>query len=188
LYTCTIGFERAQYISTLFGSGNERWPAPTKIYALNPGERSNDKVENYREIETVTPLSKKINVTIDDSYGIDNTNDFEKHLFQFIRSGEACGKLGLISWKHTEIPKLAHRLGCGPDQGCPTKFDEMDYDSVWEIRYSYRKAQYAPYAEADAKKHKDTPWGILPEWFIVGKVEQEDFDPLAFSKLLGSYK
>ena len=184
LYT---GFERAQYISTLFGNADERWPAPSKIFALAPGERNNEDVKNYREIETVTPLSQKVNVTINDSYGIDHKKRLSVDLFEYLRSGEACGKLALISWKHQDIPSLAHRLGCGPDQGCPVTFDQIDFDSVWEIRYTYKKPKYAPYPEADATKKKYKGWGLLPEWRTFGKVEKEAFDPLAYDKKLGIY-
>lgn len=182
-----LGFERADYIATLFGNHDEKWPAPTKIYALAAGERSNKAVENKREIETVMPLSKKIKVPIDDKFGLHNKADFTNHLFESLRSGDVCGRMTLISWKHSDIPNLAHRLGCGPDQGCPLKFDDMDFDSAWQIRYSYRRAQYAPYPEAEAQKKKHKPWGLHPEWWIFGKVEKENFDPLAYSKKMGTY-
>ena len=182
-----VGFERAKYIATLFGDNDERWPSPARIYALAPGDRNNDLVKNWREVETVTPLSQKLNVPIDASYGLNDKNDFADHLFGLLRSGEACGKMALISWKHGDIPSLAHRLGCGPKQGCPTDFDEMDFDSAWEIRYMYKKEQYAPYPIAEEEKKKHKLWGLHPEWWVFGKVEQENFDPLAYSKEIGTY-
>ena len=189
----STGFERAQYISTLFGNGNERWPSPTQIYALAPGKRKDATVQNWREVETVTPLSQKINVPINDSFGLNNGQEFAQHLFKEIRSPSSsgtsnmCDKVILISWKHADIPTLAKRLGCGPTEGCPIEFDNMDFDSTWQIKYTYRKAQYSPYPEAEiaSKKHMHKPWGTYPEWWIFGKVEKENFDPLAFSKISG---
>ncbi len=181
------GFERAKFLATLFGNGNERWPSPYQIYALSPGARNNKLVQNMREIETVTPLSQKINVSIDDSYGLSNIDQFTSHLMKSMRSGDFCNKMVLISWKHDNIPNLAARLGCGPNNGCPTKYDDMDFDSAWELRYVYRKEEYATYPVAEKKHKKHKPWGLHPEWWVFGKVEKEGFDPLAFSKELGTF-
>lgn len=62
-----IGYERSVYLSTLFGdSDTSRWPAPSYIFAEGPGHRNNPKKMNFREVETVGPLSKKIGVEVDD--------------------------------------------------------------------------------------------------------------------------
>lgn len=181
------GFERAEYISTLFGHGDERWPAPSFIYALSPGDRNNDKIENWREVETVKPLSDKLNVPIDYKFGIHEKKKFANDLLAKLRDGNVCGKIALISWKHDNIPELAQLLGCGPDQGCPTQFDDTDFDSAWQIRYTYKKPTFSPFPAAEAKEKKHKSWGVAPEWSIYGKVEKEGFDPLAFSKEQGTY-
>mmetsp|Transcript_23579 Transcript_23579/g.28998 ORF Transcript_23579/g.28998 Transcript_23579/m.28998 type:complete len:400 (-) Transcript_23579:2869-4068(-) len=185
-----VGFERADYVATLFGNGDERWPAPSKLYALAPGARNNDIVENHREVETITPLSVKLNTTINVSYGMDHRKELANELFGYIRSGRVCGKTVLISWKHSKIPHLAHSLGCGPNQGCPTAWDDdYDFDSAWQIKYTYDKEKYSPYpaAEKKKKKKKEHKWGKHPEWQIYGSVQKEGFDPLAFSKKDHSY-
>lgn len=62
-----VGFERAVYLATQFGSHpHERWPSPSYIFAEGPGERRNTKKMNFREIETVGPLSEKVGVKVDD--------------------------------------------------------------------------------------------------------------------------
>ena len=62
-----VGFERAVYLATQFGShSHERWPSPSYIFAEGPGERRNTKKMNFREIETVGPLSEKVGVKVDD--------------------------------------------------------------------------------------------------------------------------
>ncbi len=182
-----IGFERANYISTLFGNDDERWPAPSRLYALNPGSRANKDVQNWREVETIMPLSKKLNLTIDSSYNLKDVNDFAHHIFGLLLSGEICGNIALVSWKHDDLPKLAQRLGCGPKEGCPLTYDDMDFDSVWEIQYTYKKEQYSPYPAAEDKERKHKTWGLYPEWWIYGKVQKENFDPLAYSKKQGVY-
>lgn len=61
-----VGYERSVYIASLFGDDKERWPAPSYIFAEGPGQRRNKDKMNFREIETVGPLSQKIGVPIDD--------------------------------------------------------------------------------------------------------------------------
>ena len=184
-----MGNLRSQYIATLFGNADERWPEPSYLYAMAAGERHNDLVKNWREVETVEPLSKKVNVEIDESYGFPEKKSFVKHLYKQLRSGKMCGKVAVISWKHHDIPHFTHSLGCGPKNGCPMTFDEDDYESIWQLTYSYHKEKYAPYVEEDktlnrVKNHK--PWGLYPQWWIYGSIQTEGFDPLAFAKMNGS--
>ncbi len=179
----TMGFERAHYISTLFGAEAEaRWPAPSYLFALAPGERHNKHVNNYREVETLQPLSDKIGVPIDSSFGMDNKKDFSDHIFSLLRSGKMCGKVALISWKHQDIPHLARSLGCGPADGCPkTWASSNDFDSTWQILYSYHKQLYPSFA-IEEKKNSHKSWGQHPRWWISGHVQKEGFDPLQFMK------
>ncbi len=185
-----MGNLRSEYIATLFGnSSDNRWPVPSFIYAMSAGERHNDFVNNWREIETVQPLSSKVNVTIDQSFGFPEKKKFVKHLFKMLREGKMCDKVAVISWKHHDIPHFSHSMGCGPDNGCPMSFGEDDYEAVWEITYSYHKEKYAPYVVEDTSKHgisKRRPWGEYPQWWVYGTVQQEGFDPLKFAKERGS--
>ena len=81
---------------------------------------------------------------------------------------------------------VSHSLGCGPDEGCPNKWDELDYDTSWQILYSYHKQRYLSFAIGDKKKGKENKsWGQDPQWFISGASEKEGFDPLEFSKKNG---
>jgi hypothetical protein len=183
-----IGFERAKYIATLFGDEPEaRWPAPSYLFATAPGERNNDKVHNWREVETLQPLSNKTGVEINDKYGVHNKKKFAKHIFHLLRSGKMCGKVAVVSWKHEDMSHLARKLGCGPEDGCPSEWaGAEDFDSTWQILYSYHKQLYPSFAIED-KRYKHKVWGQHPEWWIAGYVEMENFDPLEFGKLNGVY-
>jgi hypothetical protein len=65
-----VGFERAVYLSTLFGDReHERWPSPAFIFAEGPGQRRNQRKMNFREMETVGPLADKVGVKVDDRCG-----------------------------------------------------------------------------------------------------------------------
>jgi hypothetical protein len=59
------GYERSVYLASLFGDDNERWPAPSAIFAENPGRK---KKMNFREIELVGPTSMKLNGAYDALY------------------------------------------------------------------------------------------------------------------------
>ena len=135
-----MGYERSEFLATLFGKSEDtRWPVPSFIFATAPNERHKSEVLNWREIETVEPLSKKFNLTIDQSFGYPEKQNLANHIFTLLRTGEMCGRLAVISWKHHDIPHLTHSLGCGPEQGCPMHYDDMDFDSAWEIKYSFHK-------------------------------------------------
>lgn len=174
-----VGFERSVYLSSLFGDGDERWPAPSHIYALGPGGRHNKHKLNFREIETVGALSEKVDVPVDYSFKEGDTNKLARTLLHLIHSGEMCGKLAVVSWKHSNIGHLAHRLGCGPNQGCPVDYKGKTFDEAWQLKYVYRE-----FSHSDRKSLK-LPSG--PEWKIFGSAQPEGFDPLAFSKRSGDY-
>jgi len=184
-----VGFERAKYIATLFGNDAEaRWPAPNYLFATAPGDRNNEFVQNFREVETLQPLSEKTGVSIDTKYGLKDEKKFAEDIFQLLRSGDMCGKVALISWKHEDIPRLARKFGCGPEDGCPLKWaDDVDFDSTWQISYSYHKQLYPSFVKNE-KKNKHKVWGKHPEWWISGYVQMENFDPLQFSKKIGGYQ
>lgn len=117
------GFERSVYLASLFGDGeHDRWPLPSYIFALSPVGRDNARKMNFREIETVEPLATKAGITIDDSYPVHRAAELASEVLTFLQSGQMCGKLTVISWKHSEISHLARKLGCGPFEGCPVSF------------------------------------------------------------------
>ena len=134
---------------------------------------------NFREIETVGPLAEKSNVTIDDSYTIHHAKQLADNIHTFLRTGEMCGKVALVAWKHSNIGHLAHHLGCGPVQGCPLDYSGRTFDNAWQIKFTYRVSDHS--AEKDLELPKK------PEWEVFGSVQPEGFDPLAFSKKMGDY-
>ena len=174
-----VGYERSVFLSTLFGQGNERWPAPSYIFALGPGNRRNHQRMNFREIETVGPLSQKTGVLVDDSFTIKHTKYLAQTLLAILQSGDMCGKVAVISWKHSDIGPLAHELGCGPLNGCPYRYHGKTFDEVWQIKFVHRDFKHSV--------HKSLKLGQSPQWKVFGSVQQEGFDPLAFSKLVGDY-
>lgn len=178
-----VGYERAAFLPTLFGDGDERWPMPSYIFALNPGDRGTRWKKNFREVELILPLAEKANVTINAGYGTEETSRLAKDFHHMLKSGEACGKLAVVSWKHEDLPRLARRLGCGPIEGCPVDYRGSTFDQVWQIKFVYRVPMHATTkhdAKRDIKPHKAS-------WWVYGSTQLEGFDPLKFSKKVGDY-
>mmetsp|Transcript_21971 Transcript_21971/g.33562 ORF Transcript_21971/g.33562 Transcript_21971/m.33562 type:complete len:465 (-) Transcript_21971:23-1417(-) len=206
-----VGFERAAYLATLFG---DRWPNPSKIYAL---ETKRNHHQNLREIETVRFVALNAEVEIDEEYGTDQTKELADTIVKsIVQSGEnndpnthdnnMCGKLVLVSWKHSDIPRLARHLGCGPLQGCPIDYRGSQFDQVWQIKYVYRNMHDFSKAMTTAMisaaheepegggrrqlarmKHPLQPQRQQQRWEVFGNVQYENFDPLAYSKQVGDY-
>lgn len=174
------GYERAAYLATIFGDKKEdRWPLPSFIYALTPGKRHNKSKKNYREIEMVRPLASKANVTVNADFDVHADHQLIRDIFGKLRTGDICGKIAVVSWKHSEIPHLAHKLGCGPNQGCPSDYPSKSFDQAWTIKFVYQQLM-----------HSEFKSGWLPDhalWEIYGSVQPEGFDPLSFSKKAGDY-
>ncbi len=112
-----VGYERAEYIATFFSNNKDHDSeiedlnhihVPSYLFATSPGHR-NPHVKNYREIETLQPLSSILGVEINSKYGMNNKEELTKHLFELLKHGDLCGKVALISWKHDDVPRLARR-------------------------------------------------------------------------------
>jgi len=178
-----VGYERAAYLPSLFGDDGERWPKPSYIYALNPGGRHNKWKKNFREVELILPLAEKANATVNADYGESHTSQLAKEFHDMLKSGEMCGKLAVISWKHEALPRLARHLGCGPVEGCPLDYRGSTFDQVWQIKFVYR----VPLHPTTKKEAKREMLPHNPSWWVYGSTQLEGFDPLAFSKHAGDY-
>jgi hypothetical protein len=191
-----IGYERAKHLPTLFGKG-ARWPAPSHLYALTPAREGH---WNYRQWETLDPLSTHLGVET----SIVEHYDFVDEYFTMLQAGDLCGRVTVIAWKHEYIPDLANSLGCGDENGCPSTYDENDYDTVWQLKYLYHAAtethedeaglvvdnSTAPtdggprrYLKALPVAHSQSQKG----WNLYATVSAQNFDPLAFSHQAGDY-
>lgn len=107
------GFERAAYLATLFGDDKkERWPAPSSIYALKTGGRGHRKhTSNFREVETVQYIADKHQLDVNEQYTTSNHKHLANDLLESVMNGDQCGKLTVIAWKHSDLPRLAQLLG-----------------------------------------------------------------------------
>ncbi|GMI39252.1 hypothetical protein TrCOL_g10209 [Triparma columacea] len=166
------GLKRAEFLPTLFGdTKDERWPTPLALFARPPeGKRG-----VMREIELLTPLSESIGVPIQSKgYEINNKIEMVEDIFNGISSGEWCGGVVVVSWKHENIPKLTNQLGCGPLQGCPEHYPVHEFDSIISIRYLFSTPEFS------SKKSGKIEKG--PIWTVSGSVQKMGFDIVAEDK------
>ena len=130
------------------------------------------------------------NIPIMDKFGTNSEDDLSKEIFRMLQTGDACGKLILICWKHSDIPRLAQHLGCSSNEGCPLEYFHEQFDQVWEIKYVYEieDAEIPPtmaLAESEDNRVLDSSDGGT--WKVFGSVQQQQLDPLEFSSRAGDY-
>lgn len=175
-------------MASLFGSKKSaRWPNPTHLYALSP-ERGDHW--NFRQFETLQPLSDNIGVEI----GILAEYDVQEPFFSLLQSGKTCGQVVLVSWNQY-IPELSLMLGCGPDQGCPSSFPDDEFDLVWQLKYVFHPSKgnhvgetnLTSATDGDNRRRLKHHGYAKHGWNVYATLTREYFDPLAFSKSVGDY-
>ena len=152
------GFEGK--VSSPSSKQKPQFPTPLKLYALSAGRPRGSKQkihhENFREIETITPLSDKFNLKVDERYGINQENELAADFFASLTDSVSMNvqnmKMGIlkdkhsnlcksgmtiVNWKHSRIPILANALGCGKNEGCPKRYKGKDFDTMWLLTFQY---------------------------------------------------
>ncbi|ORX82912.1 hypothetical protein BCR32DRAFT_292305 [Anaeromyces robustus] len=125
----TMGWRRAQCIRDKFiaNEGDFKDLTPKKIYAQKASKKDETIPDSRRQIETVAPLARQLDLTID--------NRFTS--FQLDELSEDIGKLSadqypvLVSWNHDEIKNFLINFGM-QYQIAPT-YPSKRYDLVWII-------------------------------------------------------
>jgi len=130
------GFERADALAKVIP---DHFPKPDFLIATKKSKGSD------RPAETITPLSKALNETIE---ATEKDDDFAKVAQEVLTDPKYDGKVVLIAWHHGKIPELAKALGV---TDAPEKWNASVFDRVWQITYENGKANW-----------KDLPQKALP--------------------------
>jgi hypothetical protein len=120
------GKERAAALPKLFEVSDKKpkpFPTPDFIFATKNTKHS------HRPLETVTPLAKKLKLTIDSEYA---DAEYGKLVDQIFQNAKYKDKTVLISWHHGMIPQLAEKLNA---TGAPSSWKGSVFDRVWQITY-----------------------------------------------------
>jgi len=121
------GKERAEALRKLFKKTDKRpdpFATPDFIFATKDSKKS------HRPRETVTPLAKKLELKINDSYA---NEDFAKLAKELFSDPKYSGKTVLICWHHGTMPELAAKLKA---TDAPKHVKDTVFDRVWQIEYS----------------------------------------------------
>jgi hypothetical protein len=120
------GKERAAALHELFEKSEKRpmpFATPDFIFATKNSKKS------HRPLETVTPLAKKLKLTIQSEIA---NEDFPKLAEELFGNPKYADKTILISWHHGTIPMLAEKLKA---TGFPESWKSEVFDRVWQITY-----------------------------------------------------
>jgi phosphohistidine phosphatase SixA len=84
-----------------------------------------------RPIETITPLSEKIGVTIDSTIA---DRDYPLLAEEILNDAKYEGKLVLVCWHHENIPALALALGAS-EANIPNPWNPDVFNLILSLRY-----------------------------------------------------
>lgn len=116
------GSKRAQalvgYLPATFG-------APDFLIAARTSDRSR------RPVETLEPLAVATNLAINEKFDDEEVDELVALLGEKKRYR---GKSGIVSWRHSDIPRLVAALGA-PAGTLPGDWDADDYTTLVDITY-----------------------------------------------------
>jgi hypothetical protein len=128
------GKKRAEALPGLFKKSETRpepFPTPDFIFATK------DSNDSHRPLETVTPLAKKLGLTVNTEYRDKETSKLADEIFH---NPKYAGKTVLICWHHGQMPALAMALQA--TTGVPEKVKATVFDRVWVLTYDQGKATF----------------------------------------------
>ena len=103
----------------------ETFGRPDFLVAAKSSDRSR------RPVETIEPLAAALDLEIKSKFDDDEFNDLVTALSE---NRAFRGKFGVISWRHSNIPRLVATLGA-PADTCPGEWDQSDYTTLVDISY-----------------------------------------------------
>ena len=105
-----------------------RFGTPVAIYAM---ARSHPDHGSLRPIETVTPLSSALGITLNTNYQKD---DYQAMANAIMSNPKYMGKMVLICWEHTVIPQIVQAFGYKTG---PQNWDgDAYFDRTWVLNFS----------------------------------------------------
>ena len=108
------------------------WFAPNEFSDTGPSEAgSNGSGTSKRPLETITPLSLKLGLTLTATPGSKTPKQYAKTDYPQMRDDAlGCPGVVLISWEHGEIPQIANQI-LGSEKISPPSWPSERFDMVW---------------------------------------------------------
>lgn len=122
------GYQRANALVGFFETDARvtRFGLPVAIYAMAPKQGGG----SLRAIETVAPLAKSLNLSVNDNY---TRPEVQAVANEILNNPAFDGRMVLICWEHAEIPPLAQALGATL---APLSWKGSVFDRAWVIDFS----------------------------------------------------
>lgn len=123
-----FGWQRAGALACLFAPSRGPLQSPListpgVIFAAPHGGKADDESQSHRPMETVTPLSQLLGITL----RTDFANGQEAEVAQAAMAEQG---VVLVCWQHTDIPLIANAI-VGNDTTVPQKWPGDRFDIVW---------------------------------------------------------
>jgi hypothetical protein len=133
------GQERAAALIPFF-MGNPQmleFGTPVAIYAMSPTKSPEDNT-SMRAIETVQGLADALHLQLKKHH----RSEYHAMAEEILNCPDYEGKMVLICWEHTVIPKLAEALNA---EGFPKNWPSAIFDRCWMITYGPSEKDTPPF-------------------------------------------
>jgi hypothetical protein len=104
----------------------ETFGPPDFLIAAKSSNRS------CRPVDTIEPLAAALGLEIK---SVDDVEEGQTLALALGSKRAYHGKFGVISWRHSDLPRLVASLGA-PINTFPTEWDDADYTTLIDISYS----------------------------------------------------
>lgn len=123
----STGFTRANFLINFFtnSSFSKKYNVPQNIFASKP----EDELGSIRSIQTVIPLSKSLNISINTSFKRD---EFDALAKEILNNPDYNNKTILISWPHKRIKDIVNSLGVTKFK---KKWKDNTFDRLWIVNF-----------------------------------------------------
>ena len=122
------GEKRADLLSSIFDGS--KFSTPQRIFA----NYYDDRIDCERCIQTVTPIAKKLNLSVNSTYGYNvwlGGNELAAQAFRHVISIRKVPTTILVAWEHVNIKPLTEALGVDGSK-IPT-WGSSDFDTVFVL-------------------------------------------------------
>lgn len=140
------GWQRAKLLPQIFVENKALSELGLPDYLFAAGLQKDDS--SKRSIETLTYLSKNLQIPINDSFKRD---DFQGLTEEILENPIYDNKVIMICWQHKILSKIAKHLGVNPKP----EYNDQVFDRIWLITY-------LPHQNSEQVSFKDMPQHLLP--------------------------
>lgn len=119
------GWTRAGALAARFSQ--EPLPAPLAVPGRIIATKSNDDYRSRREIDTATPLARRLGLSVDEDFS-------HKHAQQMSASVLADARPTLVVWHHGSMPEVLAEFPVSNAADVPTQWPEDRFDLVWTLQ------------------------------------------------------